>query len=71
MKNSWILGLIAAAVVGWGMYLAVGTYLGGDTLEHNWRRPAVVLACVSAYLGFWWAMLAARKRRIDRDSQQG
>ena len=44
----------------WMHALAVGAW----TLNHDARRPLVVLACVFGFLGFWLAMLAARRRRL-------
>ena len=56
-------GLIAGimlALVGWGVFHAIGAW----TLNYDARRPLVVLACVFGFLGFWLAMLAARRRRL-------
>ncbi len=57
-----LLRLIMICIVAWGMIHAVGAW----TLNHDARRPLVVLACVAAFLGFWLAMLAARRRRLGR-----
>jgi CHASE2 domain-containing sensor protein len=48
------------AIVGWGAIHAVGAW----TLNHDARRPLMVLACVFGFLGFWLAMLAVRRRRL-------
>jgi len=57
-----ILAWIMAAIVAWGLFHAAGAW----TLNHDARRPLIVLACVAAFLGFWLAMLAARRRRLAR-----
>lgn len=50
---------IMIAVLVWGTILAAGAW----TLNHDPRRPLVVLGCVLGFLGFWAAMLATRRRR--------
>jgi hypothetical protein len=42
--------------------------VGAWTLNHDARRPLIVLACVAAFLGFWLALLAARRRRLERQA---
>ncbi len=49
-------------IVAWGAIHAVGAW----TLNHDARRPIVVLACVAAFIGFWLAMLSSRRRRLSR-----
>lgn len=56
---------IMIAVLVWGAILAAGSW----TLNHDVRRPIVVMACVLAFLGFWLAALAVRRRRLDRRSE--
>jgi len=56
---AWIMG---ATVVG-GAFHAFGAW----TLNHDARRPLIVLACVAAFLGFWLAMLSVRRRRLERE----
>jgi CHASE2 domain-containing sensor protein len=48
------------AIVAWGAIHAGGAW----TLNHDARRPLMVLACVFGFLGFWLAMLAVRRRRL-------
>jgi hypothetical protein len=55
-----------AALVAWGIFHAVGAW----TLNHDARRPLIVLACVAAFLGFWLALLAARRKRLDHQQQR-
>jgi Flp pilus assembly protein TadB len=56
---AWIMG----AIVVWGAFHAFGAW----TLNHDARRPLIVLACVGAFLGFWLVMLSARRRRLERE----
>ncbi|MFM7185333.1 MAG: hypothetical protein ACKO4Z_11250 [Planctomycetota bacterium] len=49
-------------IVAWGAFHALGAW----RLNHDPRRMLVVFACVAAFLGFWLAMLAARRRRMAR-----
>jgi CHASE2 domain-containing sensor protein len=51
-----------AGIVVWGVFHGIGAW----RLNHDPRRLLVVLACVAAFLGFWLAMLAARRRRLSR-----
>ena len=59
-QQKWVLLLIMAGVLGWGIFHAVGAY----NLNHNPGRPLMVLGCVVAFLGFWAIMLASRARRL-------
>jgi len=52
-----IRGLMIAIVV-WGAIIAAGAW----TLNHDVRRPLVVMACVLGFLGFWLAMLRTLRR---------
>jgi hypothetical protein len=49
---------IMLAVILWGVFLAAGAWLS----SHDWRRPAIVMACVFGFLGFWQAMLVLHRR---------
>jgi hypothetical protein len=60
--SSRIIRGIMLAVLIWGAILAAGAW----TFNHDIRRPLVVMVCVLGFLGFWGAMLAARRRRIER-----
>jgi hypothetical protein len=55
-----LLRSIMIGIVVWGCVHAVGAW----TLNHDARRPIVVLACVAAFLGFWLTLLSARRRRL-------
>ena len=61
-----ILFWIMVALVVWGLFHAIGAW----TLNHDARRSLVVLACVAMFLGFWLALLAARRRRLDREQKR-
>ena len=65
MKPAWVITLIVLAVLAWGVFHAVGAYM----LNHNPWRAVMVLGCVAAFLGFWGAMLAARRARLRRQEQ--
>jgi CHASE2 domain-containing sensor protein len=53
-----IIRWIMVAIVVWGAILAVGAW----TLNHDIRRPIMVMACVLGFLAFWLAMLRTLKR---------
>jgi hypothetical protein len=55
--------LIGVAVAGWGVFHAVGAY----HYNHHLGRFFMVTGCVVAFLAFWAAMLAARRRRLSRE----
>ena len=58
-----ILRWIMMGIVIWGSIHALGAW----PFNHDARRPVVVLVCVAGFLGFWLTMLAARRRRLNRD----
>jgi membrane protein DedA with SNARE-associated domain len=63
--------LIGVCVACWGVFHAVGAYFGGmgpQHLRHDVRRTLMVIGSVVAFLAFWATMLAARKRRLARES---
>ena len=61
-----IIAWIMVGIVVWGLFHAVGAW----TLNHDVRRPLVVLACVAAFLGFWLVMLAARRRGANNSRRR-
>ena len=61
-----IIAWIMVGLVVWGLFHAAGAW----TLNHDPRRPLIVIACVAAFLGFWLAMLAARRRRLDHERRR-
>jgi hypothetical protein len=56
MKQQHTIALIMIAVVAWGGFLSLGAWLA----SHDWRRPAIMMACVFGFLAFWGIMLARR-----------
>jgi hypothetical protein len=54
---------IMLAVLGWGMVLALGTYLFGG--NQPVLRAAIVAGCTLGFLGLWLTALALRQRRIE------
>jgi len=53
-----IIRRLMIAITVWGAILAFGAW----TLNHDIRRPIVVMACVLGFLGFWLAMLRTLRR---------
>ena len=53
-----IIRRLMIAISIWGAILAAGAW----TLNHDIRRPIVVMACVLGFLGFWLAMLRTLRR---------
>jgi len=53
-----IIRRLMIAITIWGAILALGAW----TLNHDIRRPAVVMTCVLGFLGFWLAMLRTLRR---------
>lgn len=69
MKPHQVIWLIVAAVLAWGTFHAVGTYLNVEHQAEAYRniwRPIVVLTCVLGFLAFWGVMLAVRRNRLRR-----
>ncbi len=65
-QSRWLIAAIMAAVLAWGVFHA----LGAVRLNGNPWRAVVVLACSMGFIGFWWLMLAARRRRISGGRQE-
>lgn len=68
-KTYYAIGLIIGALALWGIYLAVGTYLGmgeGPEQQFDIRRPLIVIACMGAFLLFWVGLLWNRQRVLRR-----
>jgi hypothetical protein len=62
-----LLRWIFAGITVWGTFLAIGAW----TLNHDFRRPLIVLGCVAAFLGFWFVLLLRLRRRgrpVRRDA---
>jgi hypothetical protein len=61
-----VIGLLLAAIVLWGIWLAVGAYISAEPNHFDRRRGLIVLACTLAFVGFWGALLWGRARRLRR-----
>jgi hypothetical protein len=61
-----LLAWLMAALVIWALFHAVGAW----TLNHDPRRPLIVIACMAAFLGFWLTMLSVRRRRLARAGRE-
>ncbi len=51
--NRKIIRGIMLGLAAWGLVLALGDYL----VNHNARRPLVIVGCVALFITFWLAML--------------
>ena len=51
--NRKIIRGIMLGLAAWGLVLALGDYL----VNHNARRPLVIVGCVALFISFWLAML--------------
>ena len=58
---------IMLAVLGWGLLLALGTYLFGG--NQPLLRAVIVAGCTLGFLGLWLVALALRQRRIEDEEQ--
>lgn len=66
MRSNLAIPLIIVAVLAWGLLHAFGAY----TYNHNLGRFWMVLACELMFVGFWLAMLAARRARLKREGDE-
>ena len=69
MKSRPFILIIMAAVLIWGIVLAIGAYRNFPHNSNPWRF-AVVLGCVVAFLGFWGIMLAQRNARLRKQERR-
>lgn len=58
----WIIGGLTV----WGIAQAIGAY----SLNHDLRRPLIVLGCMAAFLGFWLVLLATWQKRHRQNSSR-
>jgi hypothetical protein len=68
-RSQWLpLMLLGLALVIWAGLFAVGAYLelGADSPRRDFRKPLVVLATMSVFLGVWWLLLWKRAGRYRR-----
>ncbi len=70
-QATYLIGGIIAALALWGVYLAIGSYLGlaEETRQFDIRRGLIVLACMGGFLLFWGALLWNRSRNQPSDDE--
>ena len=62
--NPLILLIVAVALLGWGVFHAVGAARKpGGTLQ-----AVLVIGCMVAFVGFWGTMLWSRSKRLQRQA---
>jgi membrane protein DedA with SNARE-associated domain len=62
----WLpLALIAAALLIWAAFFALGSYLqiGADHPRHDLRKPLIIMATMAIFLALWGLALWLRERR--------
>ena len=62
----WLpLGLLAAALLIWAGFFALGAYLqiGTDQPRHDPRKPLIIMSTMTIFLSLWWLALWIRARR--------
>jgi membrane protein DedA with SNARE-associated domain len=62
----WLpLGLLAAALVIWAGFFALGAYLqiGTDQPHHDLRKPLIIMGAMAIFLSLWGFALWLRTRR--------
>ena len=57
--HKWLVGVIVAGLLAWGILLATGAAWFG---EHAYK-PVVLLAAVGGFTGVWLALLQWRRHR--------
>ncbi|QDU78105.1 hypothetical protein Pan97_51860 [Bremerella volcania] len=71
-KNTvYLMAGVIAALALWGIYLAIGSYLGlaEGTRGYDIRRGLIVFACMAGFLLFWGVLLWNRRRRLGSDDE--
>jgi hypothetical protein len=62
----WLpLGLLAAALLIWASFFALGAYLqiGADQPHHDLRKPIIIMGAMAIFLSLWGFALWVRARR--------
>lgn len=62
----WLpLGLLAAALLIWAGFFALGAYLqiGADQPRHDVRKPLIIMGTMAIFLSLWGIALWIRARR--------
>jgi hypothetical protein len=65
-RKIWLpLGLLAAALLVWAGFFALGAYLqiGTDQPRHDLRKPLFIMGSMAIFLSLWGLALWARERR--------
>ncbi len=60
----WIMGGLLA----WGALIAGGAYLYGG--KYALLKAVIILVCAVVFVEFWWLMLIARDRKLNRLSSK-
>lgn len=70
-QATYLIGGIIAALALWGVYLAIGSYLGmgENTRQFDIRRGLIVAGCMGTFLLFWGALLWHRQRNLPSDDE--
>ncbi|PQO31262.1 hypothetical protein C5Y96_13030 [Blastopirellula marina] len=68
-STTYLMAGVIAALALWGIYLAIGSYLGlaEGTRGYDIRRGVIVFACMAGFLMFWGVLLWNRQRRLRSD----
>jgi hypothetical protein len=62
----WLpLGLLAAALLVWAGFFALGAYLqiGADQPRHDLRKPLIIMGSMAIFLSLWGMALWIRARK--------
>jgi hypothetical protein len=65
-RKIWLpLGLLAAALLVWAGFFALGAYLqiGTDQPRHDLRKPLIIMGSMAIFLSLWGLALWSRSRR--------
>jgi hypothetical protein len=70
-----VLIVLTVALLGWGVYHAIGSFYGGFGKENLpvgfWAvmRSLMVLGCMGAFLAFWWFLMLTRRPPNSRTNR--
>jgi membrane protein DedA with SNARE-associated domain len=65
-RKIWLpLGVLAAALLIWAVFFALGAYLqiGTDQPRHDLRKPLIIMSTMVIFLSLWGLALWLRARR--------
>jgi hypothetical protein len=67
MKKRWPFLLIAAVLLAWAGYLALGAALNERPGErYALLKPLIILGSMAIFLAFWWLVFAVSAKRRSR-----